>query len=96
MSIGIAVAQHTVNGTVVSAEDGEPIIGATVKVKDTNTGVVTDIDGKFSLSTSTAKPTLEVTYLCLSPWRGGHHRSHHCRALYLWHQPQERGRGHRA
>ena len=63
MSIGIAVAQHTVNGTVLSAEDGEPIIGATVKVKDTNTGVVTDIDGKFSLSTSTAKPTLEVTYI---------------------------------
>ena len=34
---------------VTSAEDGEPIIGASVKVVGTNTGTVTDIDGNFSL-----------------------------------------------
>ena len=63
MSIGLAVAQNTVTGTVVSAEDGEPIIGATVKVKGTNIGVVTDINGKYSLSAPNPKPTLEITYI---------------------------------
>ena len=63
ISIGIAVAQHSVTGTVVSGEDGDPIIGASVFVKGTKVGTVTDIDGHFSLNTSTANPTLEITYI---------------------------------
>ena len=35
---------YTVNGVVLSADDGEPLIGATVMVKGTSTGVLTDID----------------------------------------------------
>ena len=61
--LGIAVAQNTVTGTVVSGDDGEPIIGATVTIKGTKTATVTDIDGNFSLITPTANPTLEVTYI---------------------------------
>ena len=49
LSMGSALAQSQVSGTVVSAEDGEPIIGASIKVEGTNTGTVTDIDGNFSL-----------------------------------------------
>ena len=40
---------YTVYGVVLSADDGEPLIGATVMVKGTSTGVLTDIDGKFTL-----------------------------------------------
>ena len=60
---GLAMAQNTVSGVVVSEDDGEPIIGATVTVKGTKVATVTDIDGKFSLTTSTASPTLEITYI---------------------------------
>ncbi|MDO4163519.1 MAG: SusC/RagA family TonB-linked outer membrane protein [Bacteroides sp.] len=40
----------TVSGIVVSKEDGEPLIGATVLVKGTNRGMATDIEGKFHIT----------------------------------------------
>lgn len=50
-SIGLVNAQtKTVSGTVVSAEDGQPIIGASVTVKNTSIGVATNADGRFSFS----------------------------------------------
>ena len=39
----------TVKGHVVD-DQGEPLIGATVKTKDAKTGAVTDLDGNFTLS----------------------------------------------
>lgn len=63
LGIGMALAQTKVTGTVVSQEDGEPIVGATVKVKGTNTGVITNIDGKFTLSTSTPNAILVISYV---------------------------------
>ena len=63
MSIGLALAQNTVSGVVISSDDGEPIIGATIKVKGTQIATVTDVEGRFSLNTPTAKPTLEVSYV---------------------------------
>ena len=62
--IGLATAQTRVQGTVTSAEDGEPIVGATVLVKGTTVGTVTDIDGKFVLTgiPSSAK-TLVISYV---------------------------------
>ena len=62
LSVGMALAQTQVSGTVVSGEDGEPIIGASIKVVGTNTGTVTDTDGKFSLSTP-AGSRLEISYI---------------------------------
>lgn len=52
LSTSLAFAQtRTVTGTVTSAEDGLPVIAASVMVKGaTNVGVVTDLDGKFVLS----------------------------------------------
>ena len=41
--------QRTVTGTVVSAEDGLPVIGASVHVKGTSQGATTDLDGKYSI-----------------------------------------------
>lgn len=47
----LATAQTTkVTGTVVSAEDGEPIPGASVVIEGTKQGVVTDAEGKFTLT----------------------------------------------
>lgn len=45
-------------------EKREPIIGASVVVKgDTKTGVITDVDGKFTINVSSAKPVLEISYI---------------------------------
>ena len=64
MSIGMASAQtKQVTGTVTSAEDGEPIIGASVIVKGTTTGTVTDFDGKFELTVPSSAKTLEISYV---------------------------------
>ena len=38
LSIGMALAQTTVTGKVVSQEDGEPVIGASIKIEGTKTG----------------------------------------------------------
>ena len=62
LSIGMALAQTQVSGTVTSSEDGSPVIGASIKVVGTNTGTVTNIDGNFSLNVS-ANAKLEVSYI---------------------------------
>ena len=62
LSIGLALAQTRVTGVVTSSEDGEPIIGATVKVVGSaSTGTITDIDGKFSIVVSNSNTELEFT-----------------------------------
>lgn len=51
LSIGMVMAQSSkVTGRVLSAEDNEPIVGATVQIEGTNTGTVTDLDGKFTIN----------------------------------------------
>lgn len=50
VSIGLAFAQlQTFNGVVLSETNGEPVIGASVQVKGTTQGTITDFDGKFSI-----------------------------------------------
>ena len=44
---GAALYAKIVKGTVTSATDGEALMGATVKVLGSQTGTVTDLDGKF-------------------------------------------------
>ena len=62
LSIGMALAQTHVSGQVTSSEDGEPIIGASVKVVGSKTvGTVTDIDGNFSLVVDSKNTELEFT-----------------------------------
>ncbi len=47
---GGLLAQTKVTGTVVSQEDGEPVIGASVLIQGQHTGTVTDANGHFSLT----------------------------------------------
>ncbi|MBQ9216052.1 MAG: TonB-dependent receptor [Prevotella sp.] len=63
LCVGTAMAQTKVSGTVYSQEDGQPIIGAAVKVVGTSTGMLTDINGKFNLTLPEGKNQLEITYL---------------------------------
>ena len=59
VSVGMAFAQNmTVSGTVTSAEDGLPVIGASVFVQGTNNGVITDASGNYTLRNVPAGGTL--------------------------------------
>ncbi len=65
LCICTVVAQQTtqVTGTVISADDGQPVIGASVVVKGTTIGVVTDLDGKFTLSVPADGKILQISYV---------------------------------
>ena len=64
LGIGLANAQTTkVTGTVISADDNEPIIGASIVVKGTMVGTVTDFDGAFSLDVPSSAKTLVISYV---------------------------------
>ena len=65
--VGAAFSQTKVNGTVSSQEDGQPVIGASVLVVGTQTGTVTDAEGKFSLTVPAGKTTLRITYVGMEP-----------------------------
>ncbi len=63
VSIGLAFAQaQTFSGVVLNESDGEPVIGASVQVKGTTSGTITDFDGKYSI---TAEPgqTLVISFI---------------------------------
>ncbi len=63
--IGLSVMAQTltVTGLVSSKSDGEPLIGATVRVKGTSQGTATDIDGNYSLKNVAADATLIFNYV---------------------------------
>ncbi len=55
--------QLSVSGTVVSTEDRQPVVGATVSEKGTANGTVTNVDGTFSINTTNANSILVVSYI---------------------------------
>ena len=55
--------KRTVTGTVVDAENGDPVIGATVVVKGQKDRVITDLDGNFTIAISGSKAQLEFSYI---------------------------------
>ena len=65
----LAVAQGLITGHITDVRTGEPLIGASVIVKsEKGKGVVTDIDGNFSLQTKVEAPlTLRVEYVGYRP-----------------------------
>ena len=66
--VGMAMAQTKVTGTVVSYEDNEPIIGATIQVVGNNgVGTITDYDGNFTLDVPEGAKTLRITYVGMEP-----------------------------
>lgn len=62
----MAFAQTSVTGKVTSSDDGEPVVGASIKIVGTNTGTVTDIDGNFVLN-APADAKLEISYIGMQP-----------------------------
>ena len=65
VGIGLVTAQtQKVTGVVISEEDGQPVIGASVLVKGTQVGAITGVDGDFTLPNvpSSAK-TLVISYI---------------------------------
>ena len=60
-----ALAQSfSVKGTIISSEDNEPLIGATILQEGTTNGVATDVDGNFTIEVRGAsKATLVVSYI---------------------------------
>ncbi len=50
ISMGVSAQQKTITGKVVSAEDNEPLTGVTVIVKGTNNGIITDMEGNYTIS----------------------------------------------
>ena len=65
VGIGLVTAQtQKVTGVVISEEDGQPVIGASVLVKGTQIGDITGVDGDFTLPNvpSSAK-TLVISYI---------------------------------
>lgn len=65
LSVGIMTAQtKRVTGIVTSAEDGEPVIGASVLVKGQTIGAITGIDGDFVIpNVPESAKTLVVSYV---------------------------------
>ena len=55
LGIGTALAQTKITGTVVSSEDGEPVIGATVLVQGARKGAITNMDGVFTIDVPSGK-----------------------------------------
>lgn len=64
LGIGLVSAQtSSVRGVVISGEDNEPIIGASILAKGTTVGTVTDFDGAFSLDVPSSAKTLVISYI---------------------------------
>ena len=59
---GVYAAVITVKGTIVSAADAIPLVGCSVVVKGTNTGVVSDRNGNYSVQVEKGK-TLVFSYI---------------------------------
>lgn len=59
--MGTALAQRTVSG-MVTGSDGEPLIGASVLVKGTTAGTITDVDGSYELQVPEGGDMLVFSY----------------------------------
>jgi aspartate 1-decarboxylase len=55
--------QQTVTGKVTDANNGEPLTGATVLIKGTTIGTVTDLDGSYQIKTSTPDDVLVFSFV---------------------------------
>ena len=67
MTTSMALAQTRITGTVVDAESGEALIGVSVRVPNTTTGVITDMDGKFSINLPAGVNSLSFSYMGMKP-----------------------------
>lgn len=63
-SFSASAQQYRLRGVVTDGTSGETLIGASVKIKGTTNGAITDLDGKFEIATNELPPyTLLVNYV---------------------------------
>lgn len=60
---GMAYAQLTISGKVTISADGTPLPGASVVIKETGTGQITDADGNYSLTLPSGNETIVISYV---------------------------------
>lgn len=65
VSVSVVSQSVTVRGTVTSSEDDLPVIGATVLVRNTDKGTVTDYDGNYEIAVPDRDSTLVFSYVGL-------------------------------
>ncbi len=64
MALMVFSAQAQITGTVTEGDSGEPLIGASVMIKGTTFGTITDVNGSFSIENSRGGDCqLEISYL---------------------------------
>ncbi len=63
LCVGAALAQVQVKGTIISADDGEPLPGASVKILGTKSGTVTNMDGDFVITVPNQESRLELSHI---------------------------------
>ena len=54
---------RTIKGEVTDAQNGDPLIGATIMVEGEKSGTVTDFDGNFVLQVSSSAKKIKVSYI---------------------------------
>ncbi|MDO4163397.1 MAG: TonB-dependent receptor [Bacteroides sp.] len=62
LAVTLSAQNKTVSGTVIDGT-GEPVIGASILVKGTTNGVITDLDGHFTLSNVPANGVIQVSFV---------------------------------
>lgn len=61
--VSMVLAQTSISGKVISAEDGEAIVGASVMVKGTTTGTISNVNGDFTISLPGTNRALMVSFV---------------------------------
>lgn len=61
-SMQLWAQERSISGTITSSEDGSPLVGATVTLKGTNLGALTDENGKFNFKAPDGSNTLIVSF----------------------------------
>ena len=61
--MGEALAQTQVNGTVLSEEDGQPIVGAAIRIVGKQVGMLSDANGRFSLTLPAGSSQITISYI---------------------------------
>jgi hypothetical protein len=67
INLGWAQKPAIISGTILDKASGETIIGATVQVEGTNLGVITDIEGNYTLNLTGGNHTLNILYVGMQP-----------------------------
>jgi TonB-linked SusC/RagA family outer membrane protein len=63
----VVFAQRTITGRVTSASDNTPLVGVSIVVKGTTTGVVTDVNGGYTITVPNERAVLQFSFIGFTP-----------------------------